>query len=890
MYNLDNIVKIYFNSVSVKSIISGVISFDTFSKEEFTKLSAVYLRRYSDTENFQLYQYIQDSAQEEGHPYAGLENRSGLNVFAALEELSEQLLVLEHDKVLCQYRKLLRLREVSQYIEEDLLICAFLAMRYRRYAKEWQDFGWDLVIGHNNVQLDRIMERGICENHFHLYGSAPSFHLIWLYFMNYADVAALYEFEKTVEKQRRMTRGHYGMHYSEESLVAGILKARLIRVRLIYDLYCRDMPMSERRQKFLKSINEMFPDDEIRDLLSGERDILERYDDIQRMIDWMKDCACFEGWGELEDYALYPMEDTGSRQEQNHWAAGERWLIYQMLKEELDQSIFEGSRSKEYYNWFYAYLVLKQKLRNEITQTNDMVGFENFSIYSKRKDIYNNRKRMVETAVFDSVAKGNIRCLEIRVTPEKSAQDNAIAIQNIIDIIEQGKEQVPEFDYYFVLHFPKRQDEPLGERKDFDGLCCRHHKKRLELEQRAYEIRYFRENWPQQASRILGIDACAQEIGCRPEVFAPVFRFLASHRVERIQGMEKVSQLKMTYHVGEDFLDIVDGLRAVDEAVLFLKLRCGDRIGHGTVLGLDVREWYKFKQYTIILSRQDYLDNIVWLYHKLVEYKIEGFDHLRERLQQEFHIYFAEVYLQTDDGKGRALNFDIDTYYEAWKLRGDEPELYKKGYFDENGVLWGEDWRINRKLSDFSGFSESRNIAQVVTLFYLYHYDWDVRKNGEKKIEKYVLPYYVEGVAAVQRAMQKEFASRGIGIEANPSSNYAISTMQEYSEHPIVKLYNKDLTCDMTQVRDCPQVNISINTDDKGVFHTSLENEYALMACAVEKKKDEKGNHLYDRQMVYQWIDNIREMGNMQSFAQGSKREDAREDGRRESMGKDSWE
>lgn len=155
---------------------------------------------------------------------------------------------------------------------------------------------------------------------------------------------------------------------------------------------------------------------------------------------------------------------------------------------------------------------------------------------------------------------------------------------------------------------------------------------------------------------------------------------------------------------------------------------------------------------------------------------------------------------------------------------------------------------------------------EIAYLYYLYHYDWDVRRNGEKSVQVYVIPMYVEGVYAVQRAMQQEFASLGIGIESNPSSNLAISVIGGYDEHPIAEMYNKDLTWDVEQMRDCPQMYVSINTDDKGVFHTSLENEYALMACAMEKKKDGKGRPLYNRQRVYQWIDNIREMGNLQSF------------------------
>ena len=61
-------------------------------------------------------------------------------------------------------------------------------------------------------------------------------------------------------------------------------------------------------------------------------------------------------------------------------------------------------------------------------------------------------------------------------------------------------------------------------------------------------------------------------------------------------------------------------------------------------------------------------------------------------------------------------------------------------------------------------------------------------------------------------------------------------------------------------------MSVSINTDDLGVFSTSLENEYALLACALEGKKDENGSSVYSKDMVYEWIDNVRRMGNDQSF------------------------
>lgn len=45
----------------------------------------------------------------------------------------------------------------------------------------------------------------------------------------------------------------------------------------------------------------------------------------------------------------------------------------------------------------------------------------------------------------------------------------------------------------------------------------------------------------------------------------------------------------------------------------------------------------------------------------------------------------------------------------------------------------------------------------------------------------------------------------------------------------------------------------------KGLFDTSLENEYALIGRSLEKKN-------YNKQYVYEWLDRIRENGNQQSF------------------------
>ncbi len=105
--------------------------------------------------------------------------------------------------------------------------------------------------------------------------------------------------------------------------------------------------------------------------------------------------------------------------------------------------------------------------------------------------------------------------------------------------------------------------------------------------------------------------------------------------------------------------------------------------------------------------------------------------------------------------------------------------------------------------------------------------------------------------------------TEGIGIETNPSSNYLIGTITKYEEHPILRFNSKLLR---KNNKNNMSLSVSINTDDQGVFDTLLENEYALMALALKKSKDEKRQELYDAEDIYKWIDYVREMGVEQVF------------------------
>jgi hypothetical protein len=159
-----------------------------------------------------------------------------------------------------------------------------------------------------------------------------------------------------------------------------------------------------------------------------------------------------------------------------------------------------------------------------------------------------------------------------------------------------------------------------------------------------------------------------------------------------------------------------------------------------------------------------------------------------------------------------------------------------------------------------------RKREEISELYFEYHYNPKVKNKGYEITQFEITTDYVELVNDLQKQMMNYFASLNIAIETNPTSNYLIGPIQKYIEHPITKWFNLGLELDPKKIQDSPQLSVSINTDDAGIFSTSLENEYALVAIALEKEKDEFGNPKYKPAMIYDWLDRIREMGLQQSF------------------------
>lgn len=116
---------------------------------------------------------------------------------------------------------------------------------------------------------------------------------------------------------------------------------------------------------------------------------------------------------------------------------------------------------------------------------------------------------------------------------------------------------------------------------------------------------------------IVGIDAASKEIPTEPWVFAPSFQYARQVNAQwgiHESAYNRKALLGITYHVGEDFRHPLSGLRHIDEAIHYLKMHPGDRIGHGLVLGIDLSRWFRMNGIAV-MPRMEWLENNLWLWH-----------------------------------------------------------------------------------------------------------------------------------------------------------------------------------------------------------------------------------------------------------------------------------
>lgn len=813
-----------------------------------------------------------------------LHDRSDCNIFNSLLHFTKDILIENSNDIVCEFSQLLRWRELASDFGEDLFITAYLANSDLISKRERHLFAWRPTIRTNNQMLNTIYNRGLSELHFHLFGSSLNSHITWMSLMN--DISCRKADFEHIPKSKLASPNVYPNQQCCSNYVLYV-KAYAIRLYLFMKLIKMETSSNDVCNNGQISQQDQY-DDSIDNLIknvlqsTSSEDIAIFIPDLIHHTTILKQLCGRKYMGEYIDYAIRTRLSERNYDERvylNVILSGERWIMYKMFSK-----IY--SNRKEYKSLetlFYAYLIIKSRIRHELVQLNRIQGFANFQEYQDRKchfikanSVY--EKLILSSAISNTFINQHINYLEARISPKNSVAENmemierydntALSPEFITPIVtpiccsnnSANEGAISTNKFYYIFHFIKKRGSEVDYIKADNTtlLKPRFYKLREEIRKQAQAINIIRKDHCSVSNRIIGIDAASSEIGVRPEIFAHAFRYLKRYSYEDTDHMiidTKRNPLGYTYHVGEDFLDIADGLRAVDEAIKFLKLGRGDRIGHGLVLGTDPKKYYEKKGCCIVLTKLDYLDNVAWLLTQIRYYNIQVSSNLIQELENDYWRLFNDIY-----GSG---NISPYIYYQSWLLRGDDPcNEYGVDNIHQNPLTFWERCSLNEGAM----FDSARKIEDAAKLYIRYHYDPSVKKRGAISEEFKVSFNYIKLMEQLQATMRAEIAKMHIAIETNPTSNIKIGNFDKYIEHPITKFYNAELEIDHSKLQECSQISVSINTDDLGVFDTNLENEYALMAIALEKEKDENGNPKYCSRQIYNWLESIRQMGEEQQF------------------------
>lgn len=790
----------------------------------------------------------------------------GTSLFLLLPRYTEDVLRLSGTELVCRLEELLNWRELSLQTGQDLLTTAYLAWHDSRDMYTRLRFDWPAVLAVDDARLKEILRRGISENHFHLYGSTQSFSLSWMCLMNFPERIGHFLRSHQIAKKMfenlqdtpNLNPSDIHLPWERRLCLAAILRAYLFERCKQFQLAGSQMSDLPTNWGFsiLGNFMRSFQPGRIAADQAGR--LRFQYGIRCRQADGSRFCL---------DYAIPPdgMESVFRA------LSGERYLLYHCFV-----SCFQGRFSAEEQDLFYLYILLKAQFRSELIQGNRRVGFQNFANYQDRKfDFFETIPAYVNEAIRLSIGVAlkdeNIQSLEARLSPQKTAIDIVQSVLRVDSAAEFAREGVPvcrdtllertaKAPYFYTLHFIKKKPDTTSKFKGWGCQAPRNTNIRKNVRRCAKALSFALSQNELLCYRIRGIDAASHEIGCRPEVFAQAFRFLRKiipkKRSGRFWANDTVlPKLGVTFHAGEDFLDLTDGLRAIDEAVRFLNLQRGDRLGHALALGIDPVQYYQLKEQQIVLSKQDYLDNLVWLLFRGNELGVTIPVNLRCQLQTKAEQLFYELYANNPSESISLLH-----YYQSWKLRGDAPEYFRTGTFRISAC------GVPHSYEAF-GLAEGRELEllrkqQAVTKIYSY-YHYGPREKGEETQAIQPGIQYIQLLNQMQERLQQKIVHLGIGIECNPSSNVLIGTFRRYEHHPIFRFNHYQLNMEDAAA---PQLSVSINTDDQGVFDTSLENEYALIAACLRWHPDGSASKYSDDQ-IYDYLNHIRELGNLQTFA-----------------------
>lgn len=400
---------------------------------------------------------------------------------------------------------------------------------------------------------------------------------------------------------------------------------------------------------------------------------------------------------------------------------------------------------------------------------------------------------------------------------------------------------------------------------------------------------------------VRGLDVAGDESGWPIEYFAPQLRWLRRGLLPRSAHEPASSGFHLSVHAGEDYSHPLSGMRHIDETVRFCEMRDGDRLGHALALGIPPRDWME-RHGEVLIPVEEHMDNLVWAwgYACKLAHRMPLAAQMLPRLEHRIGRFAPEVDWVMGAMKGLASNGVSGSgaalarpLWKAWKLRrncawqlksdNDWPSSeFQMGVPDHARLqpILGELNRITtdhselhlhlfmkrvelEKLSSLTGIAVTRRLVRVSLL---------TGNSGREVDEKWrpltdsapLLDHEDEHdlklMLALQDYLLSLYATRGLVIEANPTSNLYIARIGSMTQHPIFRwnppnpaALNPDQTWNSFGLRR-GAMPVLVNTDDPGIMPTTLRMEYELLREAALDLG-------YPCHLVEIWLESLRQAG-----------------------------
>lgn len=339
-------------------------------------------------------------------------------------------------------------------------------------------------------------------------------------------------------------------------------------------------------------------------------------------------------------------------------------------------------------------------------------------------------------------------------------------------------------------------------------------------------------------SRIRSFDVAGNENNEPIELFAPALRWLRDKPLVQFDGGDRLAARRsLSIHAGEDFDHIVGGLRHLDETVNFCNLGPGDRIGHALALGLTPTVWAE-RQGRAFVPLEAHFDNLIWLWHHATTLSrgLAAAGGVLPGLERRIAFYARRLGI---------VNREPEIHYRAWRWRQNcpitapvwaaNPQVTDARYWAPDAAALGEPHDpTHREFMDYL-FQRRTNRKAVIAV--------TLGEDGAPEDERDCFgPQDLDFVEALQDHLMTKYDERGIIIEACPSSNVFIGRIADVSEHPCLRwhpprpdLLQPGAIFNRFGLRRGP-VKLCLNTDDPGVFPTTIATEHRLVSEAARER------------------------------------------------------